>query len=240
MIPNLKVIAFDADDTLWINEPLFQATEKKFCDMLEDFLPHHTVSRELLKIEIENMPLYGYGVKAFMLSMVEAAIKISDGTIGTAAIEKIIDLGKELLNAPVENIEGVEEVLKTLQNQGKYRLIMATKGDLLDQERKLEKSGLAKYFHHTEIVSEKHEAEYRRIIKHLDIEPSEFLMIGNSLKSDVLPILNIGGHGFHVPYHTTWAYEKVEKKVEHPNFRQLNKISEVLDYLDYTSNGIKK
>ena len=229
MKENLKVIAFDADDTLWINEPLFQATEKKFCDMLEDFLPHHTVSRELLTIEIENMPLYGYGVKAFMLSMVEAAIKISGGTIGTEAITRIIDLGKELLNAPVENIDGVEETLKTLN--GKYRLVMATKGDLLDQERKLEKSGLSKYFHHTEIVSEKNESEYRRIIKHLDIEPSEFLMVGNSLKSDILPILNIGAYGFHVPYHTTWAYEKVEKKVEHPNFRQLTKITEVLDYV---------
>ena len=226
---NIKVIAFDADDTLWINEPLFQGVEKKFCDMMEDFLPHHTVSRELLSVEIANMAIYGYGVKAFILSMVETAIKISEGTISAGSIEEIINLGKELLNAPVENIDGVEEVLKALQ--GRYRLVMATKGDLLDQERKLKKSGLAKYFHHTEIVSEKNEAEYERLIKHLDIPAEQFLMIGNSLKSDVIPILNIGGYGFHVPYHTTWAYEKVDKKIEHPNFRQLKRIVEVLDYV---------
>ena len=226
---NIKVIAFDADDTLWVNEPLFQAVENKFCDMMEDFLPHHSVSRELLSIEIANMPIYGYGVKAFALSMVETAIKISEGTISAGSIEEILKLGKEMLNAPVENIDGVEEVLKALQ--GKYRLVMATKGDLLDQERKLAKSGLAKYFHHTEIVSEKNEAEYQKLINHLDIPPEEFLMIGNSLKSDVIPILNIGAYGFHVPYHTTWAYEKVDKTIEHPKFRQLGKIGEVLNYV---------
>lgn len=225
----IKVIAFDADDTLWINEPIFQETEKKFCDMLEDFLPHHTVSRELLAVEIQNVPYYGYGVKSFMLSMIESAIKISAGTIGVETIQKIIDLGKEMLDKPVENIEGVEQVLQALN--GKYKLVMATKGDLLDQEKKLIKSGLEKYFHHTEIVSEKKEPEYRKLIKHLDIEPSEFLMIGNSIKSDILPVLNIGGHAYHVPYHTTWEYEKVEKNIDHPNFRQLEKIIEVLDYV---------
>lgn len=226
---NIKIIAFDADDTLWVNEPLFQNTEKKFCDMLEDFLPHHSISRELLAIEIQNLSCYGYGVKSFMLSMIETAINISDKTIGVEAILKIITLGKTLLDEPIELIDGVEEVLKALK--GKYRLVMATKGDLLDQERKLHKSGLADYFHHTEIVSEKKEPEYRKLIQHLDIPPQQFLMIGNSLKSDILPVLNIGGHGFHVPYHTTWEHEKVDKKIEHPNFRQLNKILEVLDYI---------
>lgn len=226
---NIKVIAFDADDTLWVNEPHFQATEKKFCDMLEDYLPHHTISRELLSIEIANMRYYGFGVKGFMLSMIETAIKISDKTIGVEAIEKIIQIGKELLDTHNELIEGVEDVLATLQ--GKYRLVMATKGDLLDQERKLNNSGLAQYFHHIEIVSDKKEAEYTKLIKHLDIEPSEFLMIGNSLKSDILPVLNIGGHGFHVPYHTTWAFETVDKHIEHPNFRELKNIKEVLNYV---------
>ncbi|MEL6256884.1 MAG: HAD family hydrolase [Bacteroidota bacterium] len=225
----LKVIAFDADDTLWINEPLFQATEKKFAELLEDFLPQHTVSRELLKIEIANLPRYGYGVKSFMLSMVETAVEISQGKIGMEVISRIIEIGKELLDAPVEVIDGVPEVLENLR--GRYRIIMATKGDLLDQERKLEKSGLAHFFHHTEIVSEKHEAEYKRIIKHLDIEPENFLMIGNSLKSDVIPILNIGGHGFHVPYHTTWEHEKVDVKIEHANFRQMDSIREILEFI---------
>lgn len=229
MMNNVKVVAFDADDTLWVNEPYFQGLEHKFCDMMEDFLPHHTVSRELLKVEIQNLANYGYGIKSFLLSMVETAIKISAGSIKSSEINKILDLGKEMLNAPVEVINGVEDVLIAVK--GRYRLVMATKGDLLDQERKLNKSGLADYFHHIEIVSEKKEPQYEKLIKHLDIEPEQFLMIGNSIKSDILPVLNIGGHGFHVPFHTTWEHEVVDKKIEHPNFRQLEKITDVLDIL---------
>ena len=225
----IQVIAFDADDTLWVNEPFFLETEKAFCNMLEDFLPHHSVSRELLTIEIQNLKHYGYGVKGYILSMIEAAITITERKIGVATIERILALGKEMLDKDIELIDGVEDVLNALH--GKYRLVMATKGDLLDQERKLNKSGLAKYFHHIEIVSEKQEPEYRKLIKHLDIQPSEFLMIGNSLKSDVLPVLNIGGHGFHVPFHTTWEHEKVEAMIEHENFKQLTNIREVLDYV---------
>lgn len=226
---NIKVVAFDADDTLWVNEPIYQETERQFCNMLEDYLPHHSVSKELLAVEIQNLSQYGYGIKSFILSMIETSIKISNGTLGTGMIQKIIDLGKEMIETPNELIDGVEDVLIALQ--GKYRLVMATKGDLLDQERKLERSGLAKYFHHTEIVSEKNEPEYHKLIRHLDIEPGEFVMIGNSLKSDILPILTIGGFGFHVPYHTTWAYEKIDKKIDHPKFKQLENIREVLNHL---------
>ncbi|MEO0471153.1 MAG: HAD family hydrolase [Bacteroidota bacterium] len=222
---DLKVIAFDADDTLWVNEPYFQKAEKAFCDMLEDFLPHHSVGRELLTIEIANLPLYGYGVKAFTLSMIETAIRISDGNIGTEVVDKCIEIGKTMLDEPIVLIDGIEDVLQDVR--GKYRLVMLTKGDLLDQERKLAKSGLERYFHHTEIVSDKKEADYDKIIRRLDIEPQQFLMIGNSLKSDVIPVLNLGGFGFHVPFHTTWAHERVEVKVEHPNFRQLQSIKEV-------------
>lgn len=225
----IKVIAFDADDTLWVNEPYYQETEKRYCDMLQDFLPHHTISRELLATEIKNLSEYGYGIKSFILSMIENAIKISDGTISAQAIDKIISLGKEMINKPIENLDGVEEVLKALN--GEYRLVMATKGDLLDQERKLKKSGLARYFHHIEIVSDKKEPEYRKLIKHLDIPPEAFLMIGNSLKSDIIPVLNIGGYGFHVPYHITWEHEKVKTTFEHPKFRKLNSIREVLKYI---------
>ena len=229
LMDGIKVIAFDADDTLWVNEPFYQETEKKFCDMLEDYLPSHTVSRELLETEIRNVPLYGYGVKSFMLSMIETAIRISEHTLGTEAIERVIKLGKEMIEHPIELIDGVEEVLKALQ--GRYRLVMATKGDLLDQERKLRKSGLEKYFHHIEIVSEKMEPEYAKLIKHLDISSAEFLMIGNSIKSDILPVLNLGGHGFHVPFHTTWEMEKVEIRIDHANFKELKDISEALNYL---------
>lgn len=225
----ISVIAFDADDTLWVNEPLFQETEQQFCDLMEDFLPRHTISRELLTTEVQNLIHYGYGIKSYILSMIETAINISGKTIGVDIIEKIIAIGKEMLDKPIELIDGVEEVLQTLQ--GKYRLVMATKGDLLDQEKKLLKSGLAKYFHHTEIVSEKKEPEYQKLIKHLDVQPHQFLMIGNSLKSDILPVLNIGGYGFHVPFHTTWEHEKVEITIDNPNFRQLNNIREVLHYI---------
>ena len=161
--------------------------------------------------------------------MIETALRISNHTLETTAIDKIIKLGKELLDAPIDLLEGVEEVLKALE--GKIRLVMATKGDLLDQERKLDKSGLKKYFHHIEILSEKNEEKYRELISHLDIHAEEFLMIGNSLKSDIIPLLNIGAHAFHIPYHTTWEYEKVDKRIEHEKFRQLTKIAEVLDYV---------
>jgi putative hydrolase of the HAD superfamily len=226
---SIKIIAFDADDTLWHNEHYFQEAENKFCALLEDFLPQHTLQRELLHTEINNITLYGYGIKGFMLSMIETAFRVTDKNIKVEAIEKIIAIGQELLNKPVELIDDVRDVLKSLKS--KYKLVMATKGDLLDQERKLKKSGLAEFFHHIEIMSEKKESDFEKLIKHLDIQSGELMMIGNSLKSDILPILNIGGHGVHIPYHITWAHEKVEAIVDHPNFRQVQKIKEILDFL---------
>jgi putative hydrolase of the HAD superfamily len=225
----LKVIAFDADDTLWVNEPYFVETENKFCALLEDYMPHHAVAKELFKTEIDNLALYGYGVKGFMLSMVETALRVSNNTTSIETIEKAIQYGKELLAKPIELLDGIDEVLHTLKK--KYRLVVATKGDLLDQERKLKKSGLEHYFHHIEIMSDKQEADYLKLIKHLDIKPEEFLMIGNSLKSDVMPVLAIGGHAMHIPYHTTWAHEKVEHPIEHENFRQVMTIKEILPFL---------
>lgn len=226
---NLKVIAFDADDTLWVNEPYFQETERKFCALLEDYIPHHTVSKELFKVEVQNLPLYGYGIKGYILSMIEAALSISNKTINIDIIEKILEYGKDLLNRPIELLDGVEDVLKALS--GKYRLVVATKGDLLDQERKLKKSGIEHYFHHTEIMSDKQEADYVDLIRHLDIQPEAFMMIGNSIKSDVLPVLAVGAHAVHVPYHTTWAHEHVEHNVEHPRFRQIKHINEIVPAL---------
>jgi len=225
----LKVIAFDADDTLWVNEPYFQNTEKKFCSLLEDFLPQHSISSELFKIEVENLALYGYGIKGYILSMIEAALKISDKQIGLAAVDLILEYGKEMLNHPIELLDNVDDVLATLKPH--YRLVVATKGDLLDQERKLKKSGLAHYFHHIEIMSDKREDDYIKLIKHLDIDSAEFLMVGNSLKSDVMPVINIGGHAIHVPFHTTWAHEHVETNLTHQNFKQANSLSEILPYI---------
>lgn len=226
---NIKVIAFDADDTLWVNEPYFRASEEAFCHLMENYLPHHDVARALFKTEINNLDVLGYGVKAFIISMVETAMEVSNHTISSTDIEKIISIGKDQLKIPIELIQDIEYVLQTLQN--KYKLVMATKGDLKEQEGKLLRSGLASYFHHIEIVSEKTPVEYQKLIHHLDILPQEFLMIGNSVKSDMLPVLEIEGHAWHIPFHTTWEHEVVEAKVEHPNFKSFEKVFDILPYL---------
>ena len=226
---NLKVIAFDADDTLFVNEPYFEETEQKFCALMSDYLSHQGLSQELFRTEINNLDLYGYGIKGYTLSMIEAAMKISNNTISIETIEKIIVLGKELLQKPIEILDGVEDTLKALH--GKYKLIVATKGDLKDQQRKLHDSGLGPYFHHIEVMADKQELNYQKLLTRLEIKPAEFFMIGNSLKSDVLPVLGIGGHAVHIPYHTTCEHEKISHKVEHPNFKTLEKISDVLDIL---------
>lgn len=226
---NLKVIAFDADDTLFVNEPYFRETEQKFCALMSDYLSEQGLSQELFKTEVDNLHLYGYGIKGYTLSMIEAAMKISNNTLSVEAIEKIIVFGKELLQRPIELLDGVEETLKSLH--GNYKLVVATKGDLKDQRRKLHDSGLGAYFHHIEVMSDKQEKDYSDLLNRLEIKPKEFFMIGNSLKSDVLPVLGIGGYAAHVPYHTTWEHEKINHKVEHPNFRTLEKISDVLEIL---------
>jgi putative hydrolase of the HAD superfamily len=212
----IRVIAFDADDTLWINETYFREAEEKFASLLEDFLPQHEIMKELYRTEIANLSLYGYGIKGFMLSMIETALRISGEKMPIALVEKIIQIGQEMLGKPVDLLPGVREVLESLQ--GKYRIVLATKGDLVDQERKLQKSGLEGFFHHIEIMSEKRTSDYEKLIKHLDIQASEFLMIGNSLKSDILPVLELGGYGIHVPFHTTWVHEQVDHEVKHERF----------------------
>ena len=212
----IRVVAFDADDTLWINETYFREAEEKFASLLEDFLPQHAIMKELYRTEIGNLSLYGYGIKGFMLSMIETALRISGEKMPISLVEKIIQIGQEMLSKPVNLLPGVEEVLKSLQ--GHYRIVLATKGDLVDQERKLQKSGLEGYFHHIEIMSEKRTSDYQKLIGHLDIQPNELVMIGNSLKSDVLPVLELGGYGIHVPLNTTWIPELVEHEVKHDRF----------------------
>ena len=226
---DISVIAFDADDTLWINEPYFQEVEQKFCALLEDYMPAHAISKELYAIEMKNLPLYGYGIKAFMLSMIETVLHVTNHTANPESLHKAIQYGQEMLNKPIELLDGVEDTLRALK--GKYRLVVATKGDLLDQERKLKKSQLEHYFHHIEIMSDKQESDYLKLIRHLDCRPDEFLMIGNSLKSDVLPVLAIGGYAAHVPYHTTWAHERIEHAVEHPRFYEMSNIADITSYL---------
>lgn len=161
--------------------------------------------------------------------MIEAAMNISNKTISIEVISKIIEYGKELLEKPIELLDGVEETLSQLQ--GNYKLIVATKGDLKDQQSKLHRSGLGHYFHHIEVMADKQEVNYIKLLKRLEINADEFFMIGNSLKSDVLPVLAIGGFAVHIPFHTTWEHEKVSHKVEHPNFKTVEKITDVLPIL---------
>ena len=229
MLEKVKTIAFDADDTLWVNEPLFRRAEEEFCELMVDYLDMEVCAKKLFEFEMQNLPLYGYGIKPFALSLVEAAISLSEGRVGNDTISKIIAIGKAMLNAPVVVLNGVEEVLGTLSQKHNYRLVVATKGDLLDQERKLEKSGLAKYFHHIEVMSDKQPVNYQKLVNHLDIKASEFLMIGNSVKSDVLPVLDIGGYAFHIPFHTTWEHEFVSEPVIHEKFKELTSITDILD-----------
>lgn len=231
---NIKVIGFDADDTLWINETYFREAEESFFDLLEDYMPKHSLARELLAIEISNLKLYGYGIKAFMLSMIETALKIGGKTLPIEVISKVIEIGRKQLDMPVILLDGVLDVLGQLKR--KYKLVVVTKGDLLDQERKLEKSGLATYFHHIEIVSEKTTHDYQKLLKHLDIQASEFMMIGNSLKSDVLPVLELGGYGIHVPFHTTWEHEHVDVIITDEKFHSASRIVDILKILDVSGH----
>lgn len=207
---NIKVIGFDADDTLWVNETYYREAEHEFARLLSKYETANKIDQELFKTEMQNLNLYGYGIKSFVLSMIESAMDISNQSVSLSVISDILKIGKDMLNKPVELLDGVNEVLKELSK--KYRLILATKGDLLDQERKLKKSELVNYFHHIEVLSEKNTLNYKKLLNHLDIKPSEFLMIGNSLKSDVLPILDIGAQAIHVPFHTTWVHEQVTEK----------------------------
>lgn len=229
MYKNIKVIAFDADDTLWVNETYFREAEHKFAKLLAAYETENKIDQELFKKEINNLQFYGYGVKGFVLSMIECALELSNYNINQKSIETILNIGKEMLEKPIDLLDGVEDVLKTLQQ--KYKLIVATKGDLLDQERKLEKSNLLTYFHHIEVMSDKKEKDYKKLIKHLDIKPSELLMIGNSLKSDVLPLIKIGASAIHVPFHTTWVHEEVSKEEQlNVEYKTVLNIKEVLQF----------
>lgn len=228
---NIKVIGFDADDTLWVNETYFRDAESEFGDLLSQFETKNKIDQELFKKELKNLPIYGYGIKGFVLSMVELALELSNNTVSNETIQEILNIGKRMINKPVELLDGVEEVLQNLSQS--YRLIVATKGDLLDQERKLEQSGLLEYFHHIEVLSDKKEANYSKLLNHLDINPSEFLMIGNSLKSDILPLINIKAHAIHVPFHTTWLHEQVsEQETNGKSYKTIPALTDILQILN--------
>jgi putative hydrolase of the HAD superfamily len=203
----ITAIAFDGDDTLWHNESIFSVTQERFRSLMRPYQSEQLDER-LFAIETRNLRLFGYGVKGFILSMIETAIELSDGRVQAKEIQNIIDAGKAMLDHPVEPLEGVRETVETLRSD--YRLMVITKGDLFDQESKLARSGLADLFWRIDIVSEKDERTYRRILLAAEIEADEFMMVGNSIKSDILPVVALGARAVHVPYRLTWAHERAD------------------------------
>ncbi len=204
----VSVVAFDGDDTLWHNESIFTMTQGRYRALLERYLDGPALDERLQANELRNLHLFGYGIKGFTLSMIETAIEASAGQVEAATIQSIIEYGKAMLQHPVELLEGVRATIEALH--GRYRLMVITKGDLFDQESKLARSGLVELFWQIEIVSEKDQETYRRILRAHHIDPREFVMVGNSIKSDILPVLGLGAHAVHVPYHTTWIHERAK------------------------------
>jgi putative hydrolase of the HAD superfamily len=227
---HIKTIAFDADDTLWVNEPIFTQTRLQLEEILSQYMPVDHLEADLYKNESRNLSLFGYGIKGFMLSMIETAIEMTSQQVSGTDIQKIIDLGKEMLRHPVELLPGIEATLEALEDR--YELMIITKGDLFDQETKIARSGLADYFKRVEIVSEKSPETYQELISRHQIDIDNFLMIGNSLKSDVLPVCQIGGSAIHIPFHDTWVHEKIPPhKANGVEYLELNDIRELMDVL---------
>ena len=227
---NIKVISFDADDTLWQNENLFRKTECDFCKIMLPYCKKENAIKVLWNMEVKNIPLYGYGIKAFTLDMLDAALKISKEKLSAAETKRIINLGKKLIKSPIVLFEGAERTLKILNK--KYKIVVTTKGDLLEQENKIYRSGLDKYLHHIEVMSEKNSKSYTRLLKELNIKPQEFLMVGNSVKSDILPVLEIGAKAVFIPSKFTWFYEDGDaSKIPTKNFLKLKEISQLLKIL---------
>jgi putative hydrolase of the HAD superfamily len=235
---HFKVIAFDADDTLWHNERLYQQIEARYVKILSAYMDTAHIGESLYRMETRNIPHFGYGVKSFSLSMIETAVELTDGRISGQDILQIIGMAKEMLSAKVELLEHVTEIVSELAK--KYPLMVITKGDLLDQEAKLARSGLQEYFTYFDVVSDKTRESYKKLLKRESIEPRRFLMVGNSIRSDILPILELGGNAVYVPYHTTWAHEAAEMpEGNHTGFYQIDRIGllpALLEKLE-TSNG---
>lgn len=219
----IEAIGLDADDTLWENETFFRVTEAEFVALLADYGDAEAITARLFEVERANLARYGFGIKGFMLSMVETAIELTDGRIDGRAIRRILDLGHEMLAHPLHLIEGVEAALDALAGR---RLILITKGDLIDQERKIAASGLADRFEAVEILADKTPEAYARVLGRLEVAPAAFLMAGNSMKSDVLPVLELGGFGAFLPHDLTWAAEHAETP-DHPRLHHLAGIGDL-------------
>jgi len=230
------VIAFDADDTLWHNEPLYRGAQRQVLDILAQYHGRDWIERRMNETEIRNLEHYGYGIKGFTLSMIETAIELTEGRISGAEIGRIIELTREMFKAPVELLAGVEETITTLS--ASHDLMLITKGDLFEQEAKIARSGLAGHFSKVEIVPVKIRETYRSIAAKHKIDPQRFLMIGNSIRSDILPVLEMGGSAVHIPYETTWEHEVVpDEELAGREFIRLAHIRELPDLIDELKNA---
>ena len=209
----IDVVGIDADDTLWHSEGYFLRTERRYRELVERYVPDGVdVAQVLAQVEHRNMGRYGYGIKAFTLSMLEAAIEATDGSIGVDELAEILAAGRSMLDHPVDLLPGVDDTVTALVAAG-YRLAIVTKGDLYHQQHKIMSSGLADRFERLEIVAHKDPETYRRVVADLGVAPERFAMVGNSVPSDVLPVLAIGGHAAHIPYHSTWDHEQVDHDI---------------------------
>lgn len=231
----LTTIGFDADDTLWQNEQFYQLTEKHFTELLAEFAEGEKVSERLLEAERRNLSHYGFGIKGFTLSMIETALEITEGTVPGKVIAEILDIGRDLLAHPVETLPHVHETLEALA--GHYLLVLITKGDLFDQERKLAQSGLGDFFDAVEIVSDKTATTYRRIFSKVGDGPERAMMVGNSLKSDIVPAIAAGSYGVFVPHALTWVYEHVDEPKDAPRFRKIVDLGELGALIAQLSEG---
>ena len=225
-----EIVALDADDTLWHNERLFFETQARFRQLLEHYHGEEWIDKRLYETEKRNLQHFGYGIKGFMLSMIETAIELTDGKISGRDIQQIVDIGREMLSAPIELLDGVRECVEALA--GEYRLMLVTKGDLFDQETKLARSGIGEHFSAVEIVSEKDVRTYTSVMRRHNVRPESFVMVGNSLKSDILPVLEAGGAAVHIPYHITWVHEQIaDEALQGKEFTRLENIRDLPAWL---------
>ncbi len=222
----IELVGLDADDTLWHNEPLFTSRREQFCTLIARYRPEGVADDRLYEVEMRNLRHFGYGVKGFVLSMIETAIDMTGGRLEAADARTIINWGREMLAAPIRLLDGVAEAVESLAQH--HSLILVTKGDLLDQETKLARSGLGGLFKGIEIVSDKNAEVYRRIMTRYGVEPRRFVMVGNSLRSDILPAVEAGAHAVYVPYEMSWIHERVtDEALSGATFHQLSHIREL-------------
>ena len=230
MSRTLTTIGFDADDTLWQNEQFYSLTRGRFLDLLREHADADRLAERLLETQKRTLKLYGFGIKGFTLSMIETAIAVTEGRVTAATVEKILQAGREMLEHPVETLPGAREAVEALV--GRYRLVLVTKGDLFDQERKLAASGLGELFDGVEIVSDKNRATYERVFTRHGDGPDRAMMIGNSLKSDVVPAIEAGGWGVYVPHELTWVVEHADEPEGHPRFRRIEHLGELAKVIE--------